>query len=121
MALITNAQVKSWANLRARTICDSIRHLDDLLASYVSDYVGQGIAAAINGDAAGAASVIDDGSAVGGTGTPDGRNPITGTNLANLKACIDQVRVAIETTAVAGVGSPPLTTVNAIQVNGSSK
>jgi hypothetical protein len=115
MANITSPQVVAWANGRARTISDSIRQMYDKLKSYQTDYVAESVNAAIVADPAGSTAVIADGSAA------DGRQSITGTQIQNLIACINQVVTAMDTTNVTGVGSPPMTTANAIQVNGSVK
>lgn len=113
MAETTDPLVVNWANTRVRPIADALRHVDDLIVSYKADYAAQGINAALV--AAGASQLIADGSAT------DGRVRITGTTIQNLKACIDQVQTAMDTTLVSGVGSPPMTTINQAQVNGSVK
>lgn len=115
MAQITNNQVISWSNNRARTLADQMVGMMNKIIAYQTDFAAQGIAAAINGDTAGASSVINDGS--GATG--DGRNPVTGTTLINFKAAIDQLVTAWNVTNVAGVGSPVSAVQNLIQVNGS--
>jgi hypothetical protein len=109
----TDPQVVNWANNRSRPICTHIARLYYELVAYTADYAAGGIAAQIT--AAGATEIIADGA--GG----DGRNEITGTNLVNLLACINQIKTALDTTNVAGVGSPPTTTINIIQTDGSPR
>lgn len=109
----TDPQVVDWANTRARPICDAIRRLDELINSYKVDWAAGGISALIT--TAGPSQLIADGSAI------DGRVRVTGLTIQNLKACLDQMQTAMDTTNVTGVGSPPMTTVNAIQVNGGSR
>jgi hypothetical protein len=126
MANITNAQVVAWANNRARTLSDATEIFLAKILAYQSDYIAEGIAAAITGDPAGAAAKIDDGSVPAGAfpGQPamgDGRQSITGTSLANLKAAIDQIVTAMNVTLVPGVGLTVKAIVDGIQVNGSPR
>jgi hypothetical protein len=108
---ITDPKAIIWDNVRARTLSDQIVILYNKLKAYQTDYASQAINAAIVAD--GASNNIGDGY------TSDGRQAVTGTQIQNLKACIDQIVTALDTTNVTGVGTPPMTTVNQIQVNGS--
>jgi hypothetical protein len=110
---ITDPQVVVWANERARTIADALVAFEAKLGGWQSDYAAQSIASQIS--AAGASELVADGSDV------DGRPRITGNQIINLHAAIAQVRTAISTTLVSGVGSPPKTIADAIQVNGSPR
>jgi hypothetical protein len=115
MANITDPRVTTWLEQRARPISDqAVAFLTKLLA-YQTDWAAQGINALVV--AGGNANLIADGSVTG----PDGRQQVTGLTLQNLKTCIDQIVTAMNVTNVIGVGSPPSTTVNAIQVNGSPR
>ncbi len=109
---ITDPQIVAWANYRARVICDLITRLDYALTAYKTDYVAQGMAARVT--AAGPSETIVDGSAT------DGRTPMIGTTLINLKATVDQL-VTQFATAVAGVGQTVSAVSAAIQVNGSPR
>ena len=113
MAEITNPQVITFTNDRARIIADSLVRFSDEVNAWLEDYAAQGIAAAINGDAAGASSNIDDGSAT------DGRQRVTGTKVINLRAGLLQVQTALTTTLVSGVGTTARAISDGIQVNGS--
>jgi hypothetical protein len=110
---ITDPQVVVWANERARTIADAIVAFEAKLGGWVADYAAQSIASQIS--AAGAAEIIADGS------DTDGRARITGTQILNLNAAINQVRTAISTTLVSGVGTTAKAIADAIQVNGSPR
>jgi len=109
---ITDPQIVTWANLRARTICDLITRLDYALTAYKAEYTAAGLGAKII--AAGIGETIVDGSAT------DGRTPMTGTTLVNLSATINQLRTNFDT-AVAGVGSSVSAVSSGIQVNGSPR
>ena len=111
MALTTDPQLRVWANTRVRPLADAITALVAKMEAYQTDYQAQGIAALIT--AAGASNTIGDGSDV------DGRIPITGTQIVNFKAAVDQAVTALDGTLVSGVGSKISTIVAAIQVNGS--
>jgi hypothetical protein len=113
MADITDVKIINWDNQRARTIADQIVILYNKLKAYQTDYAAQTINASIVADEA--TNNIGDGY------TSDGRQAVTGTQIQNLKACIDQIVTALDTTNVTGVGTPPMTTVNQIQVNGSPR
>jgi hypothetical protein len=110
---ITDAQVVRFANERARVVADALTSLDYLLAGWQADYAAQGIAAKIT--AAGGSELVADGSDV------DGRPRITGNQIVNLHAAIAQVRTALSTTLVSGVGATPKAVSDAIQVNGSPR
>jgi hypothetical protein len=113
MADISNPQVVTWANERARTIADQMTALLDRLLAYQADYTAQGIAALII--AAGSANNIGD------SAVSDGRQIITGNSVLNLKAAIDQLVTAWNVTAVPGVGATVSAVQNGIQVKGSSR
>jgi hypothetical protein len=115
---ITDPQVVAWANERARTIADALVAFEAKLGGWQSDYAAQSIAAQIS--AAGASEIVADWDGFGGV-TKDGRPRITGNQILNLNAAIAQVRTAIKDTNVTGVGSPPKTIADAIQVNGSPR
>ena len=121
MANIENALVISWANSRARPLCDAILNLYQQLTQFQADYAGFGIAAAITGDPAGATAKIDDGSVPGGTntlgnGVGDGRQNVTGTQMQNLIAAVNQLVTATGTTLVSGVGATPVAIAQGIHV-----
>ena len=109
MADITDVQVITWSNTKARQSADQMSLLYKSLMEYQNTYAAQGIAARIT--AAGASGNVLDGAA------QDGRSICTGTNLINLKAAIDQLKTSFDTN-VAGVGAPVTTIVNTIKVNG---
>jgi hypothetical protein len=113
MADITDPQVVSFANQRARTIADKIVALQYALTAYQADYAAQGISAKIT--AAGTTGNVADGAA------NDGRSIITGTQVINQKAAVDALITAIGTTLVSGVGASALAINNGIQVNGSPR
>ena len=112
MADYSDVQLTTFTNGRTRTLADQLVSILIKLQAYQSDYVAQSVA--VRATAAGANNLAD------GYVT-DGRQPITGTQVGNFKACVDQIVTAMATTNVIGVGSPISTTVNAIQVNGSSR
>ena len=111
MADNTNAQIVRWANLRARTICDSITKLSYALRAYQADYAAAGMATLVNNNTP--ANNIADGSDI------DGRTRLTGTQLQNLIAGINQLVTAFDA-SVTGVGSSITTISGGIQVNGST-
>lgn len=115
MANITDNRVITWSDQRARTIADSLVQLYNKLLAYQTDWAAQGINALIV--AGGNTNLIGDSSVT----ATDGRQQVTGLTEQNLIACINQIVVAMGTTNVAGVGTPPTTTLNLIQVNGSSR
>jgi hypothetical protein len=113
MADITNAQAVRWMNERGRTTADKCRELYEVIEDYLADYAAQNVASSISSAAIG--DIFLDGSAI------DGRAPVTKTQLANLNACLTQIKTAFDTTLVPGVGSVALTTINAVQVNGARR
>lgn len=113
MAEITNPQVVTFANERARTMADTVVRLSAQVDAWLADYTAQGIAAAITGDAAGSSSNIGDGSAT------DGRQRVTGSEIINFRAALLQVQTALTTTLVSGVGATVKAIADGIQVNGS--
>lgn len=110
MANSQNLQLNSWADNRTRTLCDKLEQTMLVIDSYLTDYAAQGIAALITSDGA-----------TNNMGTQDGRIPITGTQIVNLKAALLQIQVAAETTLVSGVGATVKSIVDAMQVNGSTR
>jgi hypothetical protein len=110
MAASSNAQLNAWADNRARVIADKLTQLRYAVDAYLTDYAADGIAALISSD--GASNLM---------GTQDSRIPISGTQILNLKAALLQVQVAMETTAVSGVGTTVAAVCDAIQVNGSPR
>jgi hypothetical protein len=110
MPASTNLQLNAWADTRVRPLCDELRHVYDVLVSYKTDYAAQGISALITADGT---ALFE--------GSQDSRQAITGTQVQNLKACLDQIQTAFDTTLVPGVGSIATATINAIQVNGALK
>ena len=108
----TDPQLILWDNARARTLADLLTAANAKLMAYEADYAAQGIAA--RATTAGASN-IGDGYAV------DGRQPITGTSLANLRAALTQLDTAFNTTLVPGVGATVAAILAGIQVNGSSR
>jgi hypothetical protein len=113
MADITNPQIVTFANERARTIADAIEVFSEKVDAFVADYAAQGMTALIT--AAGASELVADGSEA------DGRQRITGTKIINLRAALLQLQTALMTTAVSGVGSTPKVIADGIQVNGSPR
>lgn len=113
MADTTDPQLAKFANERVRTIADKLTSLVLAAQSFQTDYAAFGIAALIT--AAGNTNTIGDGSAT------DGRQRITGLQIQNLKAAIDQLVTSATVTAVTGVGATPAFVSQAIQVNGSAR
>jgi len=109
---ITDPLVVTWANTRARTLADKICQLQYAMQAYVADYASAGLAAAVTAD--GPTGTIQDGSAT------DGRTPVTGTDLQNLIAGVNQTVTAFAT-AITGVGSPITTVAGKWQVNGTPR
>lgn len=109
----TDPQLAKFSNERVRPIADAITSLTLKMQSFQADYAAFGINALIV--AAGNTNTIGDGSAT------DGRQRITGLQIQNFKAAIDQLVTASTVTAVAGVGATPSTISQAIQVNGSAR
>ena len=110
-ATLTDPQVVRWSNERVRTIADRLIALEAAIVAYQADYAAQGISAKIT--AAGPANLVADSSDI------DGRAQVSGTQIQNLKAAIDQVGTALNTTLVTGVGATVKTICSALQVNGS--
>ncbi|HEV3339594.1 MAG TPA: hypothetical protein VG125_04540 [Pirellulales bacterium] len=108
----TDVQLVAWNNNRARTIADATEQFYAKILAYQTDYVAQGIGA--KATTAGANNIAD------GYAT-DGRQPVTGNQLINLKAAIDQMVTALGVTNVAGVGTPVKSVADGIQVNGSAR
>jgi len=113
MADTTDPQLFRWANERARPTGDTIERAIAVLVAYQADYTAQNINALIV--AAGSSNYIGDGSAT------DGRPRITGLQLQNQKAAIDQLVTAFAVTTVPGVGATPRAINLPIQVNGSTR
>jgi hypothetical protein len=112
MADVTDVQLVLWSNTRARTISDNLTIINNALLAYKTDYTAQGISTKA---VAASGNNIADGYAT------DGRQPITGTKLINLKAALDQLDTAINTTLVSGVGATPASIIAGLQVNGSDR
>jgi hypothetical protein len=112
MADITNAQAVRWSNERVRPLADKLVAAYYALASYQTDYAAQGIAATVAAAANG--DTMLDGSA------QDGRTPVTKVSMLNFNAALAQIKTAIDTTAVPGVGGTALATMT-MQVNGSPR
>ncbi|HSZ58598.1 MAG TPA: hypothetical protein VK797_23220 [Tepidisphaeraceae bacterium] len=110
MAASSNVQLNQWADQRVRPLCDKIDQLIYAITAYEADYAAQGIAALITSDGAG-----------NNEGNQDGRIPITGTQVVNLKAALDQLNTAATVTLVTGVGATVKAIVDAMQVNGSPR
>jgi hypothetical protein len=113
VADISDVHVVKWANERSRVIADQMTSLLTKLKAYQADYAAQGIAALIT--AAGGANLVGDGSDL------DGRPRISGNQIVNLKAAVDQLITAWTVTQVAGVGATVEAVENQIQVNGSAR
>lgn len=111
--MIETPQIIQWANQRSRTIADDLERLYAIITAYQSDYAAQGINALIT--AAGNTDIIDDGSSV------DGRSQITGLQLQNLNAALTQIKTALDTTLVPGVGATAKSVFDGIQVAGSPR
>ena len=113
MADTTDPQLAKFVNERVRTIADAITAIALKMQSFQADYAAFGINALIT--AAGNTNTIGDGSAT------DGRQRITGLQIQNLKAAIDQLMTSATVTTVTGVGATPAAISQAIQVNGSAR
>ena|ERR1019366_113562 len=113
MADITDVQLITFSNVRVRTIADQMTSLLTKLLAFQADYAAEGISALVTAD--GGTNKIGDGYTV------DGRQPITGNQIVNLKAAIDQMVTAMNVTLVSGVGATVASIQNGIQVNGSSR
>jgi hypothetical protein len=105
--------ISNWSNQRARPLADSMTRMLTALQAYQADWAAFGLNAAVV--AAGNTNKIGDGYTV------DGRQPVTGLQLQNFKAAIDQLVIAWNVTAVTGVGATPQAIQQAIQVNGSAR
>ena len=81
MADYVDVQLSTWTNTRTRTLADALTQIYAKLTAYQSDYVAQGIST--HASSAGSNNISDN-------YTVDGRQPITGTQVVNFKACIDQ-------------------------------
>lgn len=103
-----NLQLNKWADERTRTLCDSLEKMFLVIDSYLTDYAAQGISTLVTTD--GAANSM---------GAQDGRVPISGLQITNLRAGLLQIQLAAETTLVTGVGATVKSIVDAMQVNGS--
>lgn len=110
MAASQNLQLNKFADERTRTVADTLEKCLLTIDSYLTDYAANGIAALITSD--GASNFM---------GIQDGRFPITGTQIINMKAALLQIQVAAETTLVSGVGATVKSVIDPIQVNGSTR
>lgn len=101
-----------WADQRYRTLADATEVYLSKVLAWQADYSAQGIAALASTDASNNI----------GNGIPaDGRPLVTGTNLINFNAAINQVATAMNTTLVSGVGTTVKAQADIGQVNGSSR
>jgi len=96
-------------------MADAIEQFSAKVDAYITDYNAQGITALATADQAGIGANISDGYAV------DGRQPVTGTELVNLRAAVLQLQTALTTTLVSGVGTTVKAIADGIQVNGSAR
>ena len=110
MADITNLVVVNFSDRRVRSVADKLAALHYVIEAWLADYGSLAIAAKLT--AGGMANLV-------AQSTGDTREPITGTQIVNVRAALLQIQTALDTTVVSGVGSPPFTIVNAIQVSGS--
>jgi hypothetical protein len=110
---IVNPQVVRFSNEKVRTIADRFVSAYYALLDTQATYTANGIAALINAE--GASGTIEDGSAV------DGRSRITGIAVINNNAALTQLKTALDTTLIPGVGTSVMALLNTIQVNGSPK
>ncbi len=111
MADVTNALLVSWDVNRTRMIANQMTIMLAALQAWQADYAAYGIVAAIT--AAGGSNNIGDGYQI--MGWP----PITGTQIENLEAGINQLVTAWNTTLVTGVGATVQAIQQAIQNAGS--
>jgi len=113
MADTIDPQLGLFANNRIRPLADRITALVLAAQSFQADYAAYGINALIV--ASGNSNTIGDGSAA------DGRPRITGIQIQNFKAALDQIVTNATVTTVPGVGATPANIAQAIQVNGSTR
>jgi len=102
-----NLQLNSFADNTVRTLADTLERAMLAADAFLTEYNAQNISTLINTD--GITNLM---------GTQDGRFPITGTQIINMKAGVVQFQTACETTLVPGVGTSLKTIIDAIQVNG---
>ena len=107
MADVTNPQLVLWANQRVRPLVNKLQNILLSAQQFQTDYANQSISSQIT--TAGGANLMADGSDV------DGRPRVSGTQIQNLKAAIDQIVTAMATTNVSGVGVPPSTILGQIK------
>lgn len=112
MAEITNPQIVTFSNEAGRVVSDKLAAVLVACQTFQTGWAAKGLAAAINSDPAGPASLISDGSAT------DGRTRVSGNDLLNLSASINAIVTALNVTVVVGVGTPPSTQFNKFQVHG---
>jgi hypothetical protein len=113
MADIVNPQVKLHSNKYVRTVVDRFVASYYALISCQGDYTGQGIAAKINAE--GASNFIADESET------DGRPRATGTAVINTNAALTQLKTAMDTTLIPGVGTTIMALFSTLQVNGAPR
>lgn len=121
MANLTDPRIVNWSDQRVRRLADQTEIFLATLLAYQADYVAQGIGALIT--AGGGTNLVGDSSVVPGpSGQIDGRQQVTGNAIGpNLKAAVDQMVTAMNTTLVTGVGTTVKAIVDGIQVNGTPR
>lgn len=107
-----SAQLNSWSDNRYRTLSDEVEMFLAKVLAWQTDYAAQGVGALASTDASN-----NLGSGIG----TDGRAPVTGTNLINFNAAVNQIATAMNTTLVGGVGTTAKAQADIAQVNGSPR
>ena len=113
MAQSVNAQLNLFADENYRSLADATEIYYAKLAGFITRYNSGGIGALASADAANYLSQTPS--------PPDGRPLVTGTNLINFKAAMAQIKLAMDTTLVSGVGTTALAQADIAQVNGLPK
>ena len=110
MSNSANPQLNNWSDERYRTMADHIVRFQAFVAAWQADYAAKGI---------GALATTDTANTLGAGGPGDVRSPVTGINLINFNAAVNQIATSLATTLVTGVGTTALAQANIAQVNGS--
>lgn len=108
MAASQNAQLNKFTEDYYRPLADEFEKFLRRCQNFQAAYAAQSISSA---------AVADSANTIG-QNQGDGRQLLTGLNLTNFKAAIDQTVTAMATTLVSGVGTTAKAQADLAQVNG---
>ena len=109
MAVSTNPQMNAFADQYYRPLADAFEIFLQKCLAFQAAYLANGIAALATTDAS---------NDLGNNVPSDGRPLVTGTNLINFNASVNQIVTAMNATSVGGVGTTAKAQADIAQVNG---